>query len=153
MRLSLGKTMRHRKAGRKLNRNSSHRRAMFSNMIISLLRHELIKTTVAKAKELRRFAEPMITLGKIDSVANRRRAFAKLRDKAMVAKLFTEIGPRFQQRPGGYLRIVRCGFRHGDAAPLAIVELVERGAAPQLAPVAEQVELGSEPEANNDDAS
>jgi len=118
--------MRHRKSGRKLNRNSSHRKAMFKNMAVSLLEHELIKTTVPKAKELRRVAEPLITLAKNDSVANRRLAFARTRDNAVVAKLFNELGPRYQDRPGGYIRILKCGFRAGDAAPMAYVELVDR---------------------------
>jgi large subunit ribosomal protein L17 len=120
--------MRHRKSGRKLNRNSSHRKAMFSNMTASLLEHEVIKTTLPKAKELRRFAEPMITLGKIDSVANRRRAFAYLRNDAMVAKLFCDISIRNIKRNGGYLRILKCGDRPGDKAPMAYVMLVEREA-------------------------
>lgn len=118
--------MRHRKAGRQLNRNSAHREAMFRNMAGSLIRHELIKTTVPKAKELRRVAEPLITLAKIDSVHHRRLAFARLRDKEAVGKLFTELGPRYEARPGGYLRILKCGFRAGDAAPMAYVELVDR---------------------------
>ena len=118
--------MRHRKSGRKLNRNSSHRKAMFKNMAVSLLEHELIRTTLPKAKELRRVAEPLITLAKTDSVANRRLAFARTRDNAMVAKLFNELGPRYQDRPGGYVRILKCGFRSGDAAPMAYVELVDR---------------------------
>ena len=118
--------MRHRKSGRKLNRNSSHRKAMFKNMAVSLLEHELIKTTLPKAKELRRVAEPLITLAKNDSVANRRLAFARTRDNAVVAKLFNELGPRYQDRPGGYIRILKCGFRSGDAAPMAYVELVDR---------------------------
>lgn len=118
--------MRHRKAGRHLNRTSSHREAMFRNMAASLFRHELIKTTLPKAKELRRVAEPLITLAKSDSVHLRRLAFARLRDKEVVGKLFVELGPRYQQRPGGYLRILKCGFRAGDAAPMAYVELVDR---------------------------
>lgn len=118
--------MRHRKSGRQLNRNSSHRKAMFSNMVTSIVKHELIKTTLPKAKELRGFAEPLITLAKVDSVANRRLAFAKLRDRDAVTKLFNELGPRYQNRPGGYLRIMKCGFRVGDAAPMAYVELVDR---------------------------
>jgi large subunit ribosomal protein L17 len=118
--------MRHRKSGRKLNRNSSHRKAMFRNMTASLLEHEVIKTTLPKAKELRRFAEPMITLGKVDSVANRRRAFAYLRNDAMVAKLFCDISIRNINRNGGYLRILKCGDRPGDKAPMAYVMLVER---------------------------
>lgn len=118
--------MRHRYAGRHLNRTSSHREAMFRNMAVSLFRHELIKTTLPKAKELRRVAEPLITLAKTDSVHKRRLAFARLRDKAAVGKLFVELGPRYQSRPGGYLRILKCGFRAGDAAPMAYVELVDR---------------------------
>ena len=120
--------MRHRKAGRQLNRNSSHREAMFKNMANSLFSHELIKTTLPKAKELRRVAEPLITLAKEDSVHKRRLAFARLRDNAVVAKLFSELGPRYQTRPGGYLRILKCGFRASDAAPMAYVELVDRPA-------------------------
>ncbi len=118
--------MRHRKSGRQLNRNSSHRKAMFRNMTCSLLRHELIKTTLPKAKELRRVAEPIITIGKVDSVAKRRLAFDRLRDKEVVGKLFSEIGPRYSERPGGYLRILKCGYRAGDKAPMAYVELVDR---------------------------
>jgi len=118
--------MRHRKSGRQLNRNSSHRKAMFSNMATSLFKHELIRTTLPKAKELRGFAERLVTLAKIDTVANRRLAFARLRDKEAVGKLFTELGQRYQDRPGGYLRIIKCGFRTGDAAPMAYVELVDR---------------------------
>ena len=118
--------MRHRNAGRKLNRTSSHRKAMFSNMAVSLFTHELIRTTLPKAKELRRVAEPLITLSKEDSVARRRLAFARLRDRDVVTKLFNELGPRYQARPGGYLRILKCGFRSGDNAPMAYVELVDR---------------------------
>ena len=118
--------MRHQNSGRKLNRTSSHREAMFRNMAASLIKHELIKTTLPKAKELRRVAEPLITLSKIDGVANRRLAFARLRDKEAVGKLFVELGPRYQARPGGYLRILKCGFRDGDNAPMAYVELVDR---------------------------
>lgn len=118
--------MRHRKSGRKLNRTSSHRKAMFKNMSVSLFDHELIKTTVPKAKELRKVAEKLITLAKVDSVANRRLAFSRLRDKEIVNKLFTELGPRYVERPGGYLRILKCGFRAGDNAPMAYVELVDR---------------------------
>ncbi|USE37388.1 50S ribosomal protein L17 [Endozoicomonas sp. SCSIO W0465] len=121
--------MRHRKSGRKLNRNSSHRKAMFKNMAASLVEHEVIKTTLPKAKELRRVAEPLITLAKEDSVANRRLAFDRLRNKAVVGKLFTDLGPRFKERPGGYIRIIKCGFRHGDNAPMAYVELLDRPAA------------------------
>jgi large subunit ribosomal protein L17 len=118
--------MRHRKSGRQLNMNSSHRKALFSNMTNSLFKHELIKTTLPKAKELRGFAEPLITLSKDDSVAKRRLAFARLRDRDMVTKLFNELGPRYKNRPGGYLRIMKCGFRPGDDAPMAYVELVDR---------------------------
>ena len=118
--------MRHRNAGRKLNRTSSHRKAMLSNMATSLFTHELIRTTLPKAKELRRVAEPLITLSKEDSVARRRLAFARLRDRDVVTKLFNELGPRYQARPGGYLRILKCGFRSGDNAPMAYVELVDR---------------------------
>jgi large subunit ribosomal protein L17 len=118
--------MRHRSAGRQLNRNSSHRKAMFRNMTVSLVEHELIRTTLPKAKELRRFAEPLITLAKNDSVANRRLAFDRTRSKDAVGKLFTELGPRYQARPGGYIRILKCGFRPGDSAPMAFVELVDR---------------------------
>ncbi len=118
--------MRHRQSGRQLNRNSSHRKAMFRNMTSSLVEHELIKTTVPKAKELRRFAEPLITLAKNDSVANRRLAFDRLRNKEAVGKLFSELGPRYESRPGGYIRILKCGFRPGDKAPMAFVELVDR---------------------------
>jgi len=126
--------MRHQKAGRKFNRTSAHREAMFRNMAASLIKSELIKTTLPKAKELRRVAEPLITLGKIDSVANRRLAFARLRDKEAVGTLFTTVGPRYSARPGGYLRILKCGFRAGDNAPMAYVELVDR---PQASVAAE----------------
>ena len=118
--------MRHRKTGRKLNRNSSHRKALFSNMVNSLIKHEIIRTTLPKAKELRGYAEPLITLAKSDSVAKRRLAFSRLRDKDSVAKLFAELGPRYLERPGGYLRVLKCGFRTGDSAPMAYVELVDR---------------------------
>jgi len=117
--------MRHRKSGRQLNRNSSHRKAMFKNMANSLFLHETIRTTLPKAKELRRVVEPLITKAKTDSVANRRNAFAKLRDAAMVAKLFTQLGPFYKDRPGGYIRILKAGFRTGDKAPMAIVQLVD----------------------------
>lgn len=120
--------MRHRKSGRKLGRNSSHRKAMFRNMAASLLRHEMIKTTLPKAKELRRVVEPLITLAKVDGVANRRLAFDRLRDKDVVGKLFKDLGPRFKARPGGYLRILKTGPRSGDAAPMAIVQLVDKPA-------------------------
>ncbi len=125
--------MRHRKSGRQLNRNASHRHAMFRNMATSLLEHEIIKTTLPKAKELRRVAEPLITLAKEDSVANRRLAFDRTRSKAIVGKLFTEIGPRYAERPGGYTRIMKCGNRPGDQAPMAYIELVDR-------PIPEEVE-------------
>lgn len=118
--------MRHRKSGRKFSRTSAHRKAMFKNMTASLVEHELIKTTLPKAKELRRVAEPLITLAKKDSVANRRLAFARIRDKDAVRKLFDELGPRYEARPGGYIRILKCGFRAGDKAPMAYVELVDR---------------------------
>ena len=129
--------MRHRKSGRQLNRNSSHRQAMFRNMATSLIECEVIKTTLPKAKELRKVAEPLITLAKEDSVANRRLAFARTRSKAAVGKLFTELGPRYQARPGGYTRILKCGFRTGDAAPMAYIELVGR-------PIAEVEEFGAD---------
>lgn len=132
--------MRHRKTGRQLNRNSSHRKAMFQNMVVSLINHELIKTTLPKAKELRRFAEPLITMSKTDSVAKRRLAFSRLRDKSAVGKLFIELGPRYKERPGGYLRILKCGYRQGDQAPMAYVELVDRP----------QVEEAVSPEENNE---
>jgi len=118
--------MRHRESGRKLNRNSSHRKAMFRNMAASLIEHEIIKTTLPKAKELRRIAEPLITMAKSDNVAKRRLAFSRLRNRSIVTKLFNEIGPRYKERPGGYLRILKCGFRTGDKAAMAIVELVDR---------------------------
>jgi large subunit ribosomal protein L17 len=118
--------MRHRKAGRQLGRNSSHRRAMYRNMASSLLLHETIRTTLPKAKELRRVVEPLITMAKEDGVAQRRRAFDRLRDKAVVGKLFTELGPRYRARPGGYLRILKIGFRPGDSAPMALVQLVDQ---------------------------
>lgn len=122
--------MRHRKSGKKLGRTSSHREAMFRNMSASLFQHELIKTTLPKAKELRRHAEPLITLAKEDSVANRRLVFNRLRDKDGVRKLFEELGPRYSERPGGYLRVLKCGYRDGDSAPMAYVELVDRPDAP-----------------------
>lgn len=135
--------MRHRHSGRQLNRNSTHRKAMFKNMSVSLFEHELIRTTVAKAKELRRTAEKLITLAKVDSVANRRLAYSRLRDRDAVTKLFNELGPRYANRPGGYLRILKCGFRTGDKAPMAYVELVDR---PIEAPVetAEEVAAAAE---------
>ena len=118
--------MRHRKSGRQLNRNSSHRQAMFRNMAASLIEHEVIKTTLPKAKELRRVAEPLITLAKQDTVANRRLAFDRTRSKAAVGKLFGELGPRYSERPGGYTRILKCGYRPGDSALMAFIELVDR---------------------------
>ena len=118
--------MRHKKTGRQLGRNSSHRRALFRNITNSLFRHEAIKTTLPKAKELRRHAEPLITIAKEDCVANRRLAFNRMRDREMVTKLFNELGPRYQTRPGGYIRVLKCGFRSGDHAPMAYVELVDR---------------------------
>ena len=121
--------MRHRNTGRQLSRNSSHRKALMRNMTVSLLKHELIQTTLPKAKELRRFVEPMITLGKEDGVSRRRLAFDRLRDRDVVTKLFNELGPRYKQRPGGYLRILKNGFRAGDNAPMAVVELVDRPSA------------------------
>ena len=130
--------MRHRHSGRQLNRNSTHRKAMFKNMSVSLFEHELIRTTVAKAKELRRTAEKLITLAKVDSVANRRLAFNRLRDRDAVTKLFNELGPRYANRPGGYLRILKCGFRTGDKAPMAYVELVDRPIVEATADVAEE---------------
>jgi large subunit ribosomal protein L17 len=125
--------MRHRKSGRKLNRNSSHRKAMFRNMAASLLEHESITTTVPKAKELRRVVEPLVTLGKEDSVATRRLAFSRLRNRAAVGKLFSDIAPRFKDRPGGYTRILKCGYRDGDKAPMAIIEWVELGSEKEIA--------------------
>lgn len=131
--------MRHRKSGRQLNRNSSHRQAMFRNMASSLVRHEIIKTTLPKAKELRRVVEPLITMAKQDSVANRRLAFARTRDKEIVGKLFNELGPRYEERPGGYTRIMKCGFRSGDNAPMAYIELVGRPEVEEVEEVAEEV--------------
>lgn len=125
--------MRHRKSGRHLNRTSSHRQAMFKNMCISLVEHEVIKTTLPKAKELRRHIEPLITLSKQDSVANRRLAFSRTRSKETVGKLFNELGPRYVNRPGGYVRVLKCGFRTGDNAPMAYVELVDRPVADEAA--------------------
>jgi large subunit ribosomal protein L17 len=125
--------MRHQKSGRKFSRTSAHREAMFVNMAASLFKHELIRTTLPKAKELRRVAEPLITIGKVDGVANRRLAMSRLRDKEAVGKLFVELGPRYKERPGGYLRIMKCGFRPGDNAPMAYVELIDR---PEVSSVA-----------------
>lgn len=132
--------MRHRKAGRKLNRNSSHRIAMFKNMSSSLIEHEIIKTTLPKAKELRRVLEPLITLSKEDTVSKRRLAYSRLGNRDAVQKLFNELGPRFTTRPGGYLRILKCGFRAGDNAPMAFIELVDRADAIE----AEETEAESE---------
>ena len=132
--------MRHRKAGKKFNRTSSHRSAMFKNMAVSLIEHEIIKTTLPKAKELRRIAEPLITLSKTDNVANRRLAFNRTRNAAAVGKLFSDLGPRYAQRPGGYTRILKCGFRSGDSAPMAYIELVDR------APIEGSEALGDEEE-------
>jgi large subunit ribosomal protein L17 len=137
--------MRHRQSGRQLNRNSSHRKAMFRNMATSLFNHEVIRTTVPKAKELRRVIEPLITRAKTDSVANRRVVFDRIRDRDMVTKLFTELGPRYEKRPGGYMRILKCGFRSGDNAPMAIVELVDR-------PVVEGAEQAEEGKAKKSEA-
>ena len=137
--------MRHRKSGRQLNRNSSHRKAMFQNMANSLFLHEAIKTTLPKAKELRRVVEPLITKAKSDSVANRRHVFSKLRDDAMVAKLFTELGPFYKDRPGGYVRILKAGFRTGDKAPMALVQLVDFDSGEQTITEAlnEEAQVGS----------
>ena len=132
--------MRHRHSGRQLNRNSSHRKAMFRNMSISLVEHELIKTTLPKAKELRRVIEPLITLAKKDTVANRRLAFSRLNSKDAVGKLFSDLGPRYEERPGGYVRILKCGYRTGDKAPMAYVELVDRVVDEPVAEVAEETE-------------
>ena len=136
--------MRHRKSGRQLNRNSSHRQAMFQNMANSLFLHEVIKTTLPKAKELRRVVEPLITKAKSDSIANRRHVFSKLRDDAMVAKLFTELGPFYKDRPGGYVRILKAGFRTGDKAPMALVQLVDFESGEQANTEAPQLETQEE---------
>ena len=136
--------MRHRKSGRQLNRNSSHRKAMFQNMANSLFLHEVIKTTLPKAKELRRVVEPLITKAKSDSLANRRHVFSKLRDDAMVAKLFTELGPFYKDRPGGYVRILKAGFRTGDKAPMALVQLVDFESGEQANTEAPQLETQEE---------
>ncbi len=130
--------MRHRKSGRQLNRNSSHRKAMFQNMTVSLMEHEIIRTTLPKAKELRRVAEPLITMAKVDSVEKRRLAFSRLRDREVVTKLFNELGPRYKERPGGYVRILKCGVRTGDKAPMAFVELVGRPETAEAVEVEEQ---------------
>ena len=124
--------MRHRNSNKHFNRTGSHRQAMFRNMAISLFMHETIKTTLPKAKELRRVVEPLITLAKTDSVAKRRLAFARLRSKEAVGRLFTDFGPRYEKRPGGYLRILKCGFRAGDSAPMAIVQLLDQSNLNQL---------------------
>ena len=136
--------MRHRKIGRKLNRTSAHRSAMLKNMAISLIDHEIIKTTLPKAKELRRIAEPLITLSKTDNVANRRLAFNRTRNAAAVGKLFSELGPRYAGRPGGYTRILKCGFRSGDSAPMAFIELVDRAPIEDSKALSEEEELAQE---------
>ena len=136
--------MRHRKAGRKFNRTSSHRSAMFKNMAVSLIDHEIIKTTLPKAKELRRIAEPLITLSKTDNVANRRLAFNRTRNAAAVGKLFSELGPRYAERPGGYTRILKCGFRSGDSAPMAYIELVDRAPVEDSEALSEEESLARE---------
>ena len=136
--------MRHRKAGRKFNRTSSHRSAMFKNMAVSLIDHEIIKTTLPKAKELRRIAEPLITLSKTDNVANRRLAFNRTRNAAAVGKLFSELGPRFAERPGGYTRILKCGFRSGDSAPMAYIEFVDRASIEGSDALGEEEDLAQE---------
>ena len=136
--------MRHRKAGRKFNRTSSHRSAMFKNMAVSLIDHEIIKTTLPKAKELRRIAEPLITLSKTDNVANRRLAFNRTRNAAAVGKLFSELGPRYAARPGGYTRILKCGFRAGDSAPMAYIELVDRAPIEGSEALSEEEDLAQE---------
>ena len=136
--------MRHRKAGRKFNRTSSHRSAMFKNMAVSLIDHEIIKTTLPKAKELRRIAEPLITLSKTDNVANRRLAFNRTRNAAAVGKLFSELGPRYAERPGGYTRILKCGFRSGDSAPMAYIELVDRASIEVSEALSEEEDLAQE---------
>ena len=136
--------MRHRKAGRKFNRTSSHRSAMFKNMAVSLFDHEIIKTTLPKAKELRRIAEPLITLSKTDNVANRRLAFNRTRNAAAVGKLFSELGPRYAERPGGYTRILKCGFRSGDSAPMAYIELVDRAPIEVSEALTEEEDLAQE---------
>jgi len=136
--------MRHRKAGRKFNRTSSHRSAMLKNMAVSLIDHEIIKTTLPKAKELRRIAEPLITLSKTDNVANRRLAFNRTRNAAAVGKLFSELGPRFAERPGGYTRILKCGFRSGDSAPMAYIELVDRAPIEESEALSEDKDLAQE---------
>ena len=136
--------MRHRKIGRKFNRTSSHRSAMFKNMAVSLIDHEIIKTTLPKAKELRRIAEPLITLSKTDNVANRRLAFNRTRNAAAVGKLFSELGPRYAERPGGYTRILKCGFRSGDSAPMAYIELVDRASIEVSEALSEEEDLAQE---------
>ena len=136
--------MRHRKSGRKFNRTSSHRSAMFKNMAVSLIDHEIIKTTLPKAKELRRIAEPLITLSKTDNVANRRLVFNRTRNAAAVGKLFSELGPRYAERPGGYTRILKCGFRSGDSAPMAYIELVDRAPIEGSEALSEEEDLAQE---------
>ncbi|NCT56721.1 MAG: 50S ribosomal protein L17 [Legionella sp.] len=141
--------MRHRHTGRGFGRTSSHRKAMFSNMCNSLVEHELIKTTLPKAKELRRYIEPLITASKSDSVASRRYVFDRLRSKVSVGKLFNELGPRYKERPGGYVRVLKCGFRHGDNAPMAIIEFMDR---PEATDEEDFVEEVKAPKAKKDDA-
>ena len=143
--------MRHRKAGRKFNRTSSHRSAMFKNMAVSLIDHEIIKTTLPKAKELRRIAEPLITLSKTDNVANRRLAFNRTRNAAAVGKLFSELGPRYAERPGGYTRILKCGFRSGDSAPMAYIELVDRAPVEGSEALSEEEGVGENSRAEKQD--
>ncbi len=147
--------MRHQNSGRKLNRNSSHRQAMFRNMVVSLFRYEQIRTTLPKAKELRRFAEPLITLGKKPSLANRRLAFSRLRDRQVVGKLFDDLGVHFKDRPGGYLRILKTGYRVGDAAPMAVVQLVDRSIVSDsdaVAPIEKKVKKTVKPEPEKKEA-
>ncbi|MDA8009980.1 MAG: 50S ribosomal protein L17 [Alphaproteobacteria bacterium] len=144
--------MRHRKSGRRLNRTSAHRKAMFANLAAALFRHEQIKTTLPKAKELRRVAEPLITLAKTSALANRRAAYARLRDHAVVGKLFEELGPHFADRPGGYLRILKCGYRAGDAAPMAYVQLVGRDLSGENGAPAAEKEAGKEEEKKEEKA-
>ncbi len=151
--------MRHRKSGRRLNRTSAHRQAMFRNMAVSLVTHELIRTTLPKAKELRRVVEPLITLAKRDSVANRRLVFARIRNSEAAAKLFTELGPRYRTRPGGYTRVLKCGYRKGDAAPMAFIELVDRhlasdeeAAEPEHGAAAPEASQASDPQAASEPA-
>lgn len=142
--------MRHRKSGRKFNRTGSHRRAMLRNMAVSLLQQEVIRTTLPRAKELRRVAEPLITMAAVDTLANRRLAFARLRDRDTVRKLFADLGPRYEHRPGGYLRVLKCGYRAGDRAPMALVELVDRPL-PEPQPGSGEAQSGSGAETGSGD--